>query len=603
MKKLYTLLVSALVAATVTASSPRDISKLGELKLITNDALAKSIIGKKIETVKVNEQVAASKRGMRRINTPIGNEGGGVVLDDVLGEFDCSYSDWSGSNPAQHEGTATLVWSDKFQDIEITLPDNNDDLSADFDELTGSLVFKMVYFGIYQGVYEVYQIALSGDNIVQSVTVPYNKTTSTFEFKETDGIAIVAVDPSSGQIAGLFWDGCAFEIKKSEFDYKLSIEVEDECTPDNVFTFTITAGADIASIKILDMDGDFEAKEAAQYGMFAYGDAMKPGTYSIDMMKLNPDETTPHCFMLAGYNAAGEAVKYAQATVLVIIEDNDNWQTITTTHVYNNEFVAPIYTPEFTPKNIEIQENVNTPGLFRLKNPYSEWEYIHDSDCNHFIVLDVTDPTFVSMPFSVTGLDFGYGVLKIGTFNGALEYTKEECVQKGLAYPTADGRTIKFPVKSLLSHESRYNAPGLWSYGNGKDEFTFTLPDLKLDVTVKDGENKPVADAEVEVEGVKATTGAEGVASLVLPATVDYLATVNVSVTKGDADVTTQDVKLNGVENACEVAMGNAGVDNVAVDAAAAAEYYNLQGVRVDNPTRGQMYIVKTGARATKVIL
>lgn len=45
------------------------------------------------------------------------------------------------------------------------------------------------------------------------------------------------------------------------------------------------------------------------------------------------------------------------------------------------------------------------------------------------------------------------------------------------------------------------------------------------------------------------------------------------------------------------------GVDNIAVDAAAEnAVYYNLQGVRVDNPVQGNIYIKAQGGKATKVI-
>ena len=43
------------------------------------------------------------------------------------------------------------------------------------------------------------------------------------------------------------------------------------------------------------------------------------------------------------------------------------------------------------------------------------------------------------------------------------------------------------------------------------------------------------------------------------------------------------------------------GVEGIAADKAA-AEYYTLQGVRVANPTAGQIYIVRQGAKATKVM-
>lgn len=44
------------------------------------------------------------------------------------------------------------------------------------------------------------------------------------------------------------------------------------------------------------------------------------------------------------------------------------------------------------------------------------------------------------------------------------------------------------------------------------------------------------------------------------------------------------------------------GVDNVTVGNDFKAEYFNLQGIRVTNPVKGQIYIVKTGDKATKQI-
>ena len=43
-------------------------------------------------------------------------------------------------------------------------------------------------------------------------------------------------------------------------------------------------------------------------------------------------------------------------------------------------------------------------------------------------------------------------------------------------------------------------------------------------------------------------------------------------------------------------------IENVAVDANAPVEYYNLQGVKVANPENG-IFIKKQGTKTTKVIL
>lgn len=46
-----------------------------------------------------------------------------------------------------------------------------------------------------------------------------------------------------------------------------------------------------------------------------------------------------------------------------------------------------------------------------------------------------------------------------------------------------------------------------------------------------------------------------------------------------------------------------AGIEDVTVDGDAAVEYYNLQGIKVDNPRQGQIYIRRSGASVAKVLL
>lgn len=46
----------------------------------------------------------------------------------------------------------------------------------------------------------------------------------------------------------------------------------------------------------------------------------------------------------------------------------------------------------------------------------------------------------------------------------------------------------------------------------------------------------------------------------------------------------------------------NASIDEIANDSVEAV-YYNLQGVRVDNPSKGQLYIKKQGAIVSKIIV
>lgn len=67
----------------------------------------------------------------------------------------------------------------------------------------------------------------------------------------------------------------------------------------------------------------------------------------------------------------------------------------------------------------------------------------------------------------------------------------------------------------------------------------------------------------------------------------------------------TADLKLvnNKIYNCAGTIVGEiAGVDQIGADNNAVAEYYNLQGIRVDNPSEG-VYIVRKGGKATKTVV
>lgn len=47
---------------------------------------------------------------------------------------------------------------------------------------------------------------------------------------------------------------------------------------------------------------------------------------------------------------------------------------------------------------------------------------------------------------------------------------------------------------------------------------------------------------------------------------------------------------------------GSDGIQDVAIDLNAPAEYFNLQGIRVAEPVQGQLYIVRQGAKTAKIV-
>lgn len=73
----------------------------------------------------------------------------------------------------------------------------------------------------------------------------------------------------------------------------------------------------------------------------------------------------------------------------------------------------------------------------------------------------------------------------------------------------------------------------------------------------------------------------------------------NLSLASGSAENVTLHLDLNKQEL---LILDSAGSELIVIDADTVVKYYNMQGIRVDNPIRGQIYIVKSGSKARKVI-
>lgn len=144
-----------------------------------------------------------------------------------------------------------------------------------------------------------------------------------------------------------------------------------------------------------------------------------------------------------------------------------------TSNLFNATFGAPGVTYE-----VEAQQKDDTPGLYRLVNPYgaafpynSPGDY--DDTCNYFVEIDATDPNAVVIPLQNTGADWGYGYFHIYSYGAYFldnGYTKEDIASTQYAGSLQDG-VITFPAGSILlfMDQTLYN-------GNTAEASTVVLP-------------------------------------------------------------------------------------------------------------------------------
>lgn len=145
----------------------------------------------------------------------------------------------------------------------------------------------------------------------------------------------------------------------------------------------------------------------------------------------------------------------------------------------------------------------------------------------------------------------------------------------------------------------------------GENTCEFLLPELVL-------EDLGAKITNIKVSDVKTTTDANGTTSY--EGEVKNMELMLQSIDGSSSEPITADVKLtgtitadgvvnmvisvlwNGIEiNVTFSSSKSNGVDMIEIDEAA-AEYYTIQGIRVAEPVKGNLYIVKKGNKATKVI-
>ena len=150
---------------------------------------------------------------------------------------------------------------------------------------------------------------------------------------------------------------------------------------------------------------------------------------------------------------------------------------------YREGFVASIYGIDALEYKVEIQENLLTPGLYRLVNPYGKaYEYNEDGDWDaskdYYLEIHAEDPSRVYIETQKSGMAWSYGEFSFGSLAGYyLSNGKPESAES--YYGTLENGLITFPKKALLASMAGYNNGGLMQTNAG-GEFRVLLPGYVL---------------------------------------------------------------------------------------------------------------------------
>lgn len=167
----------------------------------------------------------------------------------------------------------------------------------------------------------------------------------------------------------------------------------------------------------------------------------------------------------------------------------------------------------------------------------------------------------------------------------------------GLARLVEEGKLIKLTHNNVLGQLHVEYAFSLENHNGTEPEISLQVFDMVGEVTDFAPVENPatvhavIARAASHAYNGKLTFAGDG---LLDPMRCGHLSAVLT------AKVGDQEVKVHEAQLAGEI---QTGIENVAVDAAADAEFFTLEGIRVSEPAAGQFYIKRQGGKAVKVLV
>lgn len=264
-------------------------------------------------------------------------------------------------------------------------------------------------------------------------------------------------------------------------DYSLTVETEG-CVTKASLNFVVEAGADIATVKYYAMGGGLYGNTDANFDYLESMNAFRAlpqtnGAWSLTFT--DPTDGDEATLFVAGYDAEGKRVAKAVDYYVVNLDNADDWKLLGKAD-FTEDMIGNLYTTSSvawgtTTYKVDVEENINTPGLYRLVNPYttSEWPHSsksnsHNDGHNHYLMIDATNPDKVVIPKSYIGFDGGYGHEYLVSIN-----LYEETDNAALYGKLANG-TITMPAASV--YDASLLDPDTYKVGTGA--FKVVLPAL-----------------------------------------------------------------------------------------------------------------------------
>ena len=385
---------------------------------------------------------------------------------------------WSGDDTERLVFTRRSLVNDAQQQFKVEKVMNGIDLIIDYDRTTGLCHVGEGYTGYdhatYGSVYFSDVNTYTGTNNYPSY---FNEETGLFE--------LYLVYFCSAGIFGYGYEYLQLD-GYTQPDYSLQMEEKGHyISPDgtdNALVY-IYKGADAFSYKYAITSGalDEEALNAMIGGIIeGTVESVESEESGYHLFPLT--EAGPYTVVAVSFDKAGEAMSANYLTFEFAPAGQPSpWESLGTA-TYREDIVANLFEgAENIVYEVEIQQNTETPGLYRLVNPYAPaMGYYgkvatYDDSKNYYMVIDATDPTKVDLELSEIGVDVGAGMISVWSM---AQYILTEGATEEDALPyygKLENGIITFPGQALVTVMG-----GKLYYGNSNGKFAVALPGVEL---------------------------------------------------------------------------------------------------------------------------
>ncbi len=264
-------------------------------------------------------------------------------------------------------------------------------------------------------------------------------------------------------------------------DYSTSISYGGIYTDTNETTSAIanvSLGADVATARVAVVEGKdaSAALDAVLNGTVDYTEVTSSGNVTIPF-----DGSGDFTLIVVSYDASGEAQEYDYSYFEYYGGGGSPWTSLGMC-TYTDDFFTTFWYVDNVSWEVEIQENNDTQGLYRLVYPYDGKYYYNDpgdwdTSSTYYMEINACDPDGVYITPQEIGVDWAYGMISVSSMAAyymSAGYSFDEVKDAGYCGTMVNG-VITFPEDCLLIGMADYYNGG-WFTANSNGAFKVVMP-------------------------------------------------------------------------------------------------------------------------------